>query len=355
MARLDATRTRAILERCREEGFALAGVCSCAPSERAEEYGRWIDEGRHGSMAYMERNVEARLDPGVFVEGARSLVIVADQYWSRNASGDETRDGFGRVARYARGDDYHKEMKRRLHAVCDWIRERHGDVLLRAFVDTAPVLEREHALRAGLGWIGKHTLLIHPARGSYLFLGGIATELELYAAGERVADHCGTCTRCIDACPTGAITPYSVDGSRCISELTIERRGAIPGEFHEAIGDWLYGCDICQEVCPHNSAREDGVDVGAARDAYSMRRSGFDLLEVLGWNEEDRREAFTRSAMKRATLAMMRRNALIVAGNSLREREDDALRETIERASDDEETLVRETAREVLDQLEARS
>jgi epoxyqueuosine reductase len=333
-------------------------VCACAPSEHASEYRQWIAEGKHGSMEYLERHVEARLDPAVFVEGARSLLVVADQYWSRNEPGDDSLSGRGRVARYARGDDYHKAMKKRLFDVCDWIKERHPGATCRAFVDTAPILEREHARRAGVGWVGKHTLLINPTRGSYLFLGGIATDLEMEAPDEQlpVEDHCGTCTRCIEACPTDAITPYSVDGSRCISELTIERREQIPVEFFGAIGDWLYGCDICQEVCPHNSTREDGVEVGVARDVYTARREGFDLLEVLGWREEDRREAFTRSAMKRANLAMIRRNALIVAGNSLQEREDSALRSRVEQiaADESEESMVRQTACQVLRQLVAR-
>jgi epoxyqueuosine reductase len=245
-------------------------------------------------------------------------------------------------------------MKRRLYALCDELRERFAGETFRAFVDTAPVMEREHAVRAGLGWFGKHTLLIHPRRGSYLLLGGIVTTLGLDSPrSQRVeADHCGTCTRCIEACPTDAITPYSVDASRCISELTIERRGMIPGEFHEAIGEWLFGCDICQEVCPHNSAPGGGagrVPVGRAHAAYGPKRDSFDLLEVLGWTEADRRAAFAGSALKRAKLGMIRRNALIVAGNVLREGDVPALRARIEEIARDEgeEGLVRETARAV--------
>jgi epoxyqueuosine reductase len=262
------------------------------------------------------------------------------------------------VARYARGRDYHVVMKKRLHALADALRARFAGEEFRAFVDTAPVLEREYAARAGLGWIGRNSLLIHPRVGSYVLLGGLLTTMELEAPLEQtvVADHCGTCTRCVEACPTGAIAgggERSVDASRCISYLTIERRLPVAEEFHRAMGDWVYGCDVCQEVCPHNSAREGpGVMV---REEYAPSRRGFDLLGVLGWTEEDRRREFGGSAMKRATLAMMKRNAVIAVGNELSRRADAGLRARLEEiaADEGEEGMVRETAKVVLERAKS--
>lgn len=316
---------RDALALCRAEGFALAGICDARASEHGNELRTWLASGRHGSMEWLARNVEERIDPRVMVGGARSLIVVADQYAPPDgglddSGGDSGAPIFGRIARYARGGDYHTVMKKRLHRLCDALRGRLGDGdTLRAFVDTAPVLEREHGARAGLGWIGKHTLLIHPERGSYLLLGGVISTLEMRAPREQPAieDHCGTCTRCIDACPTGAIAPYSVDATRCVSYLTIERREEIDPALHEGIGQWLFGCDVCQEVCPHNRARAYGERI-EAHPAYAPRRSGFDVLRVLGWTEEDRRREFEGTALKRARLDMLHRNARIVAENAAR-------------------------------------
>lgn len=344
-----------IVARCRDLGFALAGVTRAAPSDWGAELRAWLEGGGHGSMAWMERRLETRLDVGVLLPGARSVVMVADQYGVRGDEPDRSVPRRGRVARYARGGDYHRVMKKRLHALADELRERHPGEGFRSFVDTAPVMEREHAERAGLGWIGKHTLLIHARRGSWLLIGGIATTLDAAAppTQRRSEDHCGTCTRCIDACPTDAITPYRVDGSRCISYLTIERRESIDERFFTPIGDWVFGCDVCQEVCPHNSPPAGRLPVGSVHTAYEERRASFDVLEVLGWSDEDRREAFVRSALKRATLEMMKRNAIIVAGNAMETRPDrELLSRLVEIAEDVGETaMVRETARLVLRRL----
>jgi epoxyqueuosine reductase len=341
-----------ILQRARELGFALAGVTPASPTDHDDALQDWLREGKHGEMTWLAEHTDVRTDPRRLVqqEGeVRSLILVADQYASRNDPPESASSGAGRIARYARGDDYHRVMKKRLQMLADALRADHPGHIFRCFVDTAPVLEREHAARAGLGWVGKHTLLIHPRLGSYLFLGGIATSLELTPPPQQstIEDHCGMCTRCIDACPTDAITPYAVDATRCISYLTIEHRSPIDAQFHAAMGDWVYGCDICQEVCPHNSARPDGIDTGRAYEAYQPRQASFDLLEVLGWTEEDRREAFRRSAMKRAKLDMMRRNAVVAAGNDGGKQLFSSIEEI---ASDDAEPeLVRRTAQDVLE------
>ena len=227
---------------------------------------------------------------------------------------------------------------------------QYPDDVFRVCVDTAPVLEREHAQRAGLGAIGKHTLLIEQGVGSYLLLGEIITTLDLSPTPTPAdVDPCGSCTKCIDACPTDAITPWSVDATRCISYLTIEHRTTIEKRFHEAMGDWIFGCDICQEVCPHNqpTERSSGASTNAA---YAPRQNTFDLLDVVGWDEQARREAFTKSAMKRAKLGMMKRNALIAAGNVLMKADCGMLRGQVEALAQDEsqDEIVRDTAAVVL-------
>ncbi len=364
-------RSRRVIALAMSRGFADAGVTPVAPSAWADELRAWLAAGKHGSMSYLAANVAERLDPAKAIAGARAMLVVADQYWARGqdpaSDGRGDTQGHGKIARYARGRDYHEVVKRRLHKLCDALRGEYPGELFRAFVDTAPVLEREHAARAGLGWIGKHTLLIHPRRGSYFFLGGIATSLELPALPERrpEPDHCGTCTRCIDACPTRAITPHSVDASRCISYLTIEPRGVINAEFHDAIGGWLYGCDVCQEVCPHNSARAAASDMidSEAADAranhapiqaeYAEVRRSLPLLDVLNWKMEDRSRVLSGSAMKRATLAMFRRNAIIVGANTFRGEDRGAFVARLQEIAGDEgeDAMVRETAGQTLDRL----
>lgn len=347
-----------VLDRCSELGFALAGIAPAAPTSYAKELRDWLDAGRHGEMEYLARNVELRIDPAAMVPGARSIICVADRYHKggrdliQERSPDDPRGPIGRIARYARGDDYHVVMRERLETLRDDLRLRFPEHAFRACVDTAPVLEREHAWRAGLGSVGKHTLLIQSGIGSYLLLGEIITTLALEPSKPADPDPCSTCTRCIDACPTDAITPWSVDASRCVSYLTIEHRGRIDPSFHEPIGDWLFGCDICQEVCPHNqpTRRSRKQEVHAA---YSPRRSGFDALEALGWTESARQAAFVNSSMKRARLDMMKRNAAIVAGNALAKAtgaDPAKLRERLEQAAADphESELVRQAARDAL-------
>jgi epoxyqueuosine reductase len=254
--------------------------------------------------------------------------MVADFYERRGSPPEAAAPGIGRVARYARGRDYHDVLKRRLRDVCDRVRATWPGAATRAFADTAPVPERELAAMCGLGWVGKHTLLIHPERGSWMVLGGFLTTLALEPAGASTPepDRCGSCTRCIDACPTKAITPYSVDARRCISYLTIEHHAPIAPALGERMGDWIVGCDVCQEVCPHNSPRAERAAGAPMRDEYAARRRGFDLLAVLGWDESERRARFATSAMKRITLAQMKRNAMLAAvreveaGGSGRER-----------------------------------
>lgn len=352
---------REVIARCGVLGFAAAGVCEATPTTREAELRRWIGQGMHGDMDFLERYLPIMLDPARELPGVRSVIMVADLYTSRHDGPREPSATPGQpqglIARYARGKDYHRVIKKRLHALADSFRPDHPGHKFRSFVDTAPVLEREYAARAGLGYAGKHTLLIHPKLGSFTLLGGIYTTLELSPPPEQplVQDHCGTCTRCIDACPTDAITPNHVDATRCVSYLTIERVGPIDPSFHSGIGGWIYGCDVCQDVCPHNSPRGSDSLAPAVREDLRPRRDSFALLDVLGWTEEARRLAFSTSAMKRANLAMMKRNALITLTNTILAAGDPdgslslAIRRISERPGEDE--LVRVTALQCLSRL----
>jgi len=326
--------TTTVIGLCTQHGFALAGVAPANKTKWATHFESWIHQGKQGEMQWLENNVSTRLDPSVLLEGAASIICVADRYGCTEET--DLHHRHGRVARYARGNDYHKEMKRRLHHVCDALRELDGESSFRACVDTAPLLEREHAAAAGLGSIGKHTLLIEQGVGSWLLLGAIVTTANLdptQHGGDF--DPCGSCTCCIDACPTDAITPWSVDATACISYLTIEHRSSIDPKWHTSIGEWLFGCDICQEVCPHNqmTKRTTSAETHAA---YQNRTPSLDVLDVLNWTEDDRREHFRGSPMKRAKLDMIRRNAAIVARNLLSKTDDLELREKLQSILDDE-------------------
>ena len=355
----------------REQGFALCGIASAKASAYADFLESWLAEGKHGEMSYLADHAAVRVDPGKLVEGAASVVVVADAY-SVSESGEGelgVSKPLGRVAKYAWGDDYHKVLKKRLHAVCNALQAQHPGYTYRGRTDTAPILERELATRAGLGWTGKHSLMIHPRFGSYFLLGTIVTTLPMQTSAmagfpaplSAPTDHCGSCTRCIDACPTEAIASegYSVDARRCISYLTLEHRGPIDEQYHKPMGDWLAGCDICQDVCPHNRRRTDAVNQGddplQVHPRY-MRHGitqGFDLLAVLNWTEEDRREAFIGSALKRVKLDMMQRNAVIAAGNFLEHNNDPTLHDRIVELAhaDNKRDLVRDTAQAVCQRL----
>jgi len=311
---VEARRRRdLVLEAAGEIGFAAAAVTDAAPPAHLDALRRWVAEGRHGGMDWIADRLDLLADPGRLLEGARSVIVVADRY--HDGRPDRATAGFGRIARYARGRDYHRTIRRRLERLVGTLETDLPDESFRICVDTAPLLEREYAARSGLGRIGKHTLAITRGLGSWTLLGEVLTTAEIAPTPPDPApDPCGSCTRCIDACPTEAIAPFSVDATRCVSYLTIEHRGEIPTEHHSGLGDWIFGCDVCQEVCPHNRPTR-AMRRGPMEAALSPRRQGFDLLEVLGWTEEDRREAFVVSALKRAKLPMLQRNAAIAAAN----------------------------------------
>jgi epoxyqueuosine reductase len=293
-------------------GFDLVGITALGPATTAAEYDAWIQKGYHGEMAYMSRNADKRRDSRLPFEGVKSAIVVALSYGGDQPSGP--------VARYARGDDYHDVMWERLGELHRWIEAQIGaPVRGKAYVDTGPILERDLARRAGLGWFGKNTMLINPRAGSFFFLGSLVIDLELEPDTPFESDHCGTCTRCIDACPTGAIVePHVIDARRCISYLTIELKGDIPDELHAGVGDRVYGCDVCQEVCPWNQKfalplREEAFKPRAAVAGKGAPALADDLSQI---SDEDFRIAFQRSPMKRAKLRGLKRNAAVVLGNT---------------------------------------
>jgi epoxyqueuosine reductase len=285
-------------------GFDLVGIAPAKSSEYRDYLRQWLDSGQAGAMGYLANRFEERTDPTVYMPGARSVICVAVNYKPKLedvAAGEEGHHG--KVARYALGDDYHDVIKGRLHTLSDWMRKRVPDAQTKCAVDTAPVMEKELAARAGIGWLGKNTCIINERMGSWFLLGEILTTLEL-PHDQPGVDRCGTCRRCIDACPTGAITDaYQLDARKCISYLTIEHREEIPAELAGRMGEWVYGCDICQEVCPWNSKAIDSLD-----PAFAPRFA-------TGWGQEEYRASLRKSAMKRVKLPVLQRNARQVLEN----------------------------------------
>ncbi|HMA19906.1 MAG TPA: tRNA epoxyqueuosine(34) reductase QueG [Gemmatimonadaceae bacterium] len=325
-------------------GFDLAGITRLGPAETADEFREWLTRGYAGDMAYLERGADTRGDTTLPFAGATSAIVVGLNYGGTTPSGP--------IARYARGDDYHEIMWGMLDTLHAWIDDHLGFATRgRSYVDTAPILERDLARRAGLGWQAKNTNLINPSIGSFFFIGSLFIDLDLDPDTPFEADRCGTCTRCIEACPTAAIVePRVLDATRCISYLTIETKGAIPLELREGIGDRLYGCDVCQDVCPWN--------VSFAKELSSESLKPRDWLEgdartiarsILAMDEDAFRETFKGSAMKRAKLRGLKRDAAVVLGNVGTSEDVDVL----VRALEDREPLVHEHAAWAIERLTA--
>jgi epoxyqueuosine reductase len=293
-------------------GFDLVGIARLGPMETAHAFEAWIEKGYAGDMDYLPRGAARRGDSRLAFGGATSAIVVGLDYGGREPTGP--------VARYARGDDYHEVMSKRLNELHRWLQLEVGRPIAgKPYVDTGPILERDLARRAGLGWFGKNTNLVNPRLGSFFFIGSLLVDLDLAADSPFEADRCGNCTRCLDACPTDAfVEPRVLDATRCISYLTIELKGDIPDEFHRAIGSNVYGCDICQDVCPYNVkfARELREPAFAARAAIRDKDPETLARELLAMGDEEFRSAFSRSPMKRAKRRGLARNAAVVLANS---------------------------------------
>lgn len=320
------TLTTRLKEQARGLGFSLVGVATVEPSDHLDLYRRWVADGRHGEMAYLAREdaVARRADLRRTMPSVRSAVVVGHEYFQEDPPGVPADPARGVIARYARGQDYHGAIKALLLELLRWIEASvEGPVEGRVYVDTGPILEREMALRAGVGWFGKNTMLIHPKRGSYFFLGLLLLDLELDADAPFQEDHCGTCRSCLDACPTGALLGRDASGApvmdapRCISYLTIEHRGPIPVELRSLLGNRVYGCDICQEVCPWNERFVRPAEEEAYRAQDGL--DGPSLVELadklLGLNEMEFRALFRESPITRAKRAGLLRNVCVALGN----------------------------------------
>jgi epoxyqueuosine reductase len=294
--------------RARELGFDLVGITTLGTVESAVQFDAWLAAGYAGDMGYLERGAEKRRDTRLPFEGVRSAIVVAMNYGGTQLPGP--------IARYARGDDYHDVMIGRLNVMHRWIESYVGHaVRAKPYVDTGPILERDLARRAGLGWIGKNTNLINPELGSFFFLGELLLDLELRADDPFETDRCGSCTRCLDACPTNAfVAPHVLDATKCISYQTIEQKGPIAETLRDAIGEHLYGCDVCQSVCPWNvKFSRDATEVAfVARDVIAGKDAATLAAEVLAMSQEEFNAVFRKSPMKRAKLAGLQRNARVV-------------------------------------------
>ena len=310
-----------------ELGFQGVRLTGPDPSSHMGFCREWVERGLHGKMAYLARpdSVARRADLRGTMETVRSVVVVSHEYFQEDPPGVPGDPSRGVVARYARGEDYHLVMKARLKDLLGWIREetrRRGlaeDVRGFPYVDTGPILERELGQRAGLGWFGKNTLLIHPRRGSYFFLGTLLLDLELPPDEPFEADRCGSCRACLDACPTGALLGRNeagapvMDARRCISYLTIELKGPIPRDLRPLVGNRIFGCDICQEVCPFN--RRFAEPAGEPAYEAASDTDGPYLMELMGMTEEEFGERFSGSPVKRAKRRGFLRNVAVALGN----------------------------------------
>ncbi len=316
-AHVDAAElATSIKQWAREIGFADVGISGVDLAGDEQHLQRWLEDGHHGEMAYMARHGSKRSRPAELEPGTKRVISVRMDYvppGTRNAWSVIDDGEAGYVSRYALGRDYHKLMRKRLQQLAERIRAAIGEFGYRAYVDSAPVLEKALARNAGLGWIGKHTVLINKRAGSYFFLGELYTDLPL-PVDEPASEHCGSCRKCIDVCPTGAIVaPYRLDARRCISYLTIELRGSIPVEFRQAMGNRIFGCDDCQLICPWNKFAQATEEPDFAP---RHRLDGALLVELFGWSEDQFLARTEGMAIRRTGYEGWLRNIAVALGNA---------------------------------------
>jgi epoxyqueuosine reductase len=344
---VQSLKTR-LKEQAHALGFELAGI---APAVEADGFARlrdWLDHGHAGEMAYLHKHADARRHPGSILPEVRSVVMVGISYAPVEDDPPLPR-GHGRVARYARGLDYHEVLWQKLDRLLEWVQAEEPGCRGRGVVDTAPLLERDFARRAGLGWIGKNTMLLDRRLGSYFFLGALLLDLELEPDPPHETSHCGTCTACLDACPTHAFPePGVLDARLCISYLTIELRGAIPEERRPQLDGWLFGCDVCQEVCPWNHKAPPGMEpaLRSRPDLVSL-----DLVELLALDDAAFHQRFSDTPLPRTKRRGLLRTAAILLGNQ----GDPAALPALRAALRDPELLVREAVQWAIQQIETRS
>lgn len=347
MSDMSFTLEDRLKQEARALGFDLVGIAPAGPADGFEHLLAWLEAGYAGTMTYLHKHAEARRHPESILPNVRSVIMagMSYNYADAVASKDTPAATIGRVARYARGADYHEVMWHRLGQLLDWLQKERPECRGRAVADSAPLLERDFARRAGLGWIGKNTLLINPAAGSFLVLGALLVDIELQPDTPFESNHCGSCTACLDTCPTDAFLAADLlDARRCISYLTIEYKGSVPPDLQSGIGDWLFGCDVCQEVCPWNNKALPGTGSELQPQEWL---SALDAAELLSLSEQELRRRFKGTALTRARRRGLLRNAAIVLGN-VGGRE--AL-SALQKALNDVEPLVREAAAQAIKKL----
>ncbi|NLE39064.1 MAG: tRNA epoxyqueuosine(34) reductase QueG [Pirellulaceae bacterium] len=341
--------TTRLKQEARRLGFDLVGATAAVEPAGFDRLREWLAEGRAGQMSYLSDHAEAQRHPRNVLDGARSLLMLAVGYRTVEPASDERATAAGRIARYAWGRDYHDVVRERLHALADLHRRLTPGASVRGVVDTAPLLEREFAQRAGLGWIGKNTMLINRDWGSWVFLASLLTSEELTYDVPREESPCGSCRACLDACPSGALAePYRLDARRCVSYLTIELRDSIDQPLREAMGDRLFGCDACQEACPWNRRTAVSED-----EAFRPREgeNPADPIELLSLDEEAFRGRFRDTPLWRARRGGLLRNAAIVLGNR-RAASPEAMA-ALRRGANDDDFLIREACEWALVRCEA--
>lgn len=330
-----------------ELGFDLVGICPAVPSAHAEFYAQWVEAGCAGEMGYLARRIRERSDPRLVWHDCRTIVVVGLNSFVRDEGMGVP--GHGVIARYARRDDYHNVIKWRLMALLEWLSGETGRSpasLGRAYVDTGPLLERELAMRAGLGWIGKNTCLISHHFGSWLLLGELLLEIELPPDKPWATPHCGTCTRCLEACPTGALVePHLLDARRCLAYLSIELRGAIPEALRPLLGHRIFGCDICQDVCPWNQRFSQASSHPAFQPRSDLANPS--LLELMTLKDEQFQRRFQGTPVMRAKRRGLLRNVLVALGNWA----NPAAQQTLVTALNNPDPLLREHAVWALDRI----
>jgi epoxyqueuosine reductase len=333
-------------QRAHQLGFELAGIARATQADSFDTYRNWLDQGCAGEMTYLHRQAEARRHPCSILPDVRSVVMLGMNYYLAPTGEADATLVTGKVAQYARGEDYHDVIRTRLNALLAWLQAEVPGCRGRGVVDTAPLLERDFARRAGLGWYGKNTMLLNKKLGSFFFLAALLVDQELQPDPAHDTSHCGTCTACLDACPTQAFAgPGVLDARRCISYLTIELRSEVPEEWRDRLEGWLFGCDVCQDVCPWNH-KAPTTSEPAFQPRADLHR--VDLVELLSLSVEAFRQRFRGTALMRAKRGGLLRTAALLLGAQ----RDRAALPALERAADDPEPLVREAARWAIDRIQ---
>lgn len=338
-----ASLTLRLKEQAQTLGFQLVGVAPAVQAPGWQRFQDWLHKGYAAEMKYLQQGATARGSLDSILPGCRSIMMMGISYHQPQLRNEKTPINHGRVATYALGDDYHPLLWAKLNQLSAWLSKELPGSVSRGVVDTAPLLERDYARLAGLGWFGKNTMLINKHIGSCLLLSALLTTIDLELDQPHLSSHCGTCSACLDACPTQAFPePGVLDASKCISYFTIEKRGSIPVEYRDKLGEWVFGCDICQDVCPWNRKAPKGQEAGLLSSSWHHSDEGtVDLVKLLMLEELELRCNFRGTALWRAKRQGLLRNACLILGN----RGDCSAIPALQKAMKDEDEVIRESAK----------